>query len=214
VFRYEKQNDLVMSYLKCISGLSAANAANALFDSGYIAEVMALSRICNDCFEDVLFLASPLGDESNLSKNQREHIEEYFLEEFSEEGTLPEAQAVRHRVPRSKIQSAIANLPNSESNPHNRRENQSMLFRISSGSVHSAYFQAMDLYGGYPTSFRFHVNGISDQTKVNEYALAFHSAVNNVASSIIIVAKRCDQSQTATDLEAMQIEFGKAAKLF
>lgn len=102
-FRYEKQNDLLMSYLKCISALSAANAANVVFELGYIAEVTALSRICNECHEDVIFPASALGEDSKPSKHQKQHIQEYFLEEFAIDGSLPEAQAVRHRVPRSKI---------------------------------------------------------------------------------------------------------------
>jgi len=213
-FRYARKNDLLMSYLKCVSALSAANAANILFESGHVAEVIALCRICNECYEDVVFLASPLGDNGKVSERQISHIKEYFQEEFSESGSLAEAQAVRHRTPRSKIQAAIASIPSDISNPHSRRENLNVLYKASSGSVHSAYFQAMDLCGGSAESPRFHVNGISDKNKVDEYALTFNSAINNVSSSIFLLAKRCSQLRLASDLELIQVEFGKDAQLF
>ena len=62
VFRHQRKNDLLLSYLKLVKIASHQNAAIVLIRAGYVQEVYTLCRMIDEAIEDVYFMASPLDD--------------------------------------------------------------------------------------------------------------------------------------------------------
>ena len=207
-FRHREKNDLLMSYLKCIRATSTLNAAAVLLRYGYVQEIGALCRCVDEFCEDVLFLATPLGEEGEYSKAQHRLVEEYFQEEFEENTDAVPKPASRDRVPRKKIQAGIARIEGHPVNPHDAKQMHRAVGKAYSGYIHGAYPHTMELYGG-PTRDKcaFHLCGLLGTPRIPEWTDALSNYVYRTARCLEIVAKRCGDDEVETFLRQSRTSF-------
>ncbi len=221
-FRHEVTNDLLLSHLKCIRSSSSLNAAFALLQAGYVQEVGVLCRVVDEFCEDVIFLATPLGENGKYSGDQRRLVEEFFQEEFGDDPG-PLMQGVpRHRVSRDKIRAGIARISGMPINRHDAAQIHRTIGKTLSGYVHGAYGHIMEMYGG-PTldNCRFHTSGMHAAPRLWEMCSALSDTAYRSALALETVARRCGDSSVAGDVRASRSQFeavtrvglGDAAKL-
>ena len=165
-FRYEKQDHLLLIFLKGIRYISLLNAAFTLLENGHFQEMYILCRCMDEGFEDAQLFMRPLGENSQLNDIQKTVLEEFYQEEFEDYfASAPDLKNTkRHRTPREKIRKAI----NSGSLvlPPDFKDTASTIYKTFSGYVHGAYPHIMELYGGY--SPHYHTRGMQDTPKFTE----------------------------------------------
>jgi hypothetical protein len=209
-FRHREKNDLLMSYLKCIRAISSLNAATVLLRFGYVQEIGALCRCVDEFCEDVLFLATPLGEEDEYSKTQQRLVEEYFQEEFEENAGAILKPAPRARVPREKIQAGIARIKGHPINPHDAKQMHRTLGKTFSGYIHGAYPHTMEMYGGLTfDQCAFHVFGMLETPRISEWTETLANYVYRTAMCLEVVAKRCEDNEVERLLRESRSNFEK-----
>lgn len=210
-FRHMERNDLLLSFLKCVRAASSLNASVVLLRSGYVQEVGALCRCVDEFCEDVLFLATPLGENGTYSTDQNRLVEEFYQEEFPEDpGPLMQPQA-RNRVPRDKVRAGIARIDGMPINRHDATQLHRALGRTFSGYVHGAYVHIMEMYGGPSLEqCRYHTSGMLGTPRIEQHTDLLANYVYRFAISAEVVARRCEDGEVITELEAARLRFEQA----
>ena len=113
-------------------------------------------RVLDEFEEDVQFMCEAIqsGQPSTL---QERFIADFFQSEFSDEHPLVAAQR-RDRVPRQKIQAALARLAENPVNSSDAQELARTITKTNSGYVHGTSEHILDMYGGNPP--QYHVGGM------------------------------------------------------
>lgn len=209
-FRHARKDDLLMSHLKCVCAISALNASLALLRQGYVQEIGMLCRCVDDCYQDVLFLGTPLGEDGKHSEQQRRLVEDFFQEEFDDlENPLHSTQA-RKRVPRSKVHAGIARISGNPINPTDSQEIYRTLHKAFSGYVHGAYVHIMEIYGGKRDDFRYHMRGLQGTPRIPEWTEALSNYVYRILIAIEVVAKRYSDLEVQHAISIVRNDFESA----
>ncbi len=211
-FRHKSQNDLLLSQLKCIRAVSSLNACVVLLEHGYVQEIGTLCRCIDDFFQDVLFLASPLGA-SGPSEQQNRLVEEFFQEEFDNIDNPLRSTQIRKRVPRSKVLAGIARMQGQPLNPSDAQEIQRTLQKGFSGYVHGAYVHIMEIYGGSRENLHYHMQGLTGTPRISEWIDAFSNYVYRTMIAVEVVAKRCENASAVNAIKTARISLEKATGL-
>lgn len=197
-FRHASQDDLLMSYLKCVRSVSLLRAGMLMLSGGFYQEVGILCRCLAESFEDVMFLATPLGDEAKPSKKQIQMVGEFFQEEFEDPSRPLGSQNRRERVPRDDVLAGIARI---QGNPLNASDAK-MVYRQShmtfSGYVHGAYPHVMELFGAKPdkngnpdvADGEYYMHGRVPPQQLGAMVNSFANRTHDVAIAVCTVAKR------------------------
>lgn len=167
VFRHQRKNDLLLSYLKLVKIASHQNAAIVLIRAGYVQEVYGLCRMIDEAIEDIYFMAMPL-DAGKPSSHQRKLIDEFYQEEFSGEDFVQSYQE-RNRVPRRKVRAGVSRIIGDRIDGWDQDQELktgAALAGAFSGFVHGAYVHLMELFGGNPP--RFHTRGVLGTPRIQE----------------------------------------------
>jgi hypothetical protein len=204
VFRHRVKNDLLMSYLKCVRAVSSLNAALVLLKHGYVQEVGTLCRCIQDFYEEVLFLATSLG-EKEPSADQRRLVEEFYQEEFDQPADPLVSTQKRDRVPRPKIQAGIARIQGQPVNPSDAKTLHRTIQQVFSGYVHGAYVHTMEMYGGNPP--KYHTNGMLGTPRIHEWEGQLVSYVYRTINAVEFVAKRVGANTSIENLRKLREAF-------
>ena len=217
-FRHESRDDLLMSFLKCVRCVSILRAGISLLEDGCHQEVGILCRCISESVEDVLFLATPLGDNDALSEHQVQLVEEFFQEEFDDPKKPVGSQAQRNRLPRDQVLAGIARIPGNPLNPSDGKAFARTLHMGFSGYVHGAYPHIMELYSAKPdakgqpdvTNGRFAMSGKMPEQRLHEMVYALGSRALNMAVAVCIVAKRVNNKAVEDRLRPVLDALSKA----
>lgn len=204
VFRHDKQNDLLLSYLKCVRAVSSLNAAVVLLEHGYVQEVGTLCRCIQDFYEDVFVLATPLGD-NGPSTQQKRLVEEFFQEEFDDPDSPFRSTQSRDRVPRSKVHAGIARTPGQPVNPNDTQEVHRTVHQGFSGYVHGAYGHIMETYGGNPPMF--HMHGMKDTPCIPKWTDTLANYVYRTIIAVEVVAKRSEADKVVKHIAGVRQKY-------
>lgn len=199
-FRHEDKDDLLLSWLKCVRAVSSLNASMELLSRGYVQEIGALCRCIDEFCQDVMFLATPLGD-NGPSEQQKRMVEEFFQEEFSDYEN-PLASADRNRVPRTKVLSGISRIKGQPVNPSDAQRMHEVLNSTYSGYVHGAYPHIMEMYGVNKSGGRYYTNGFLGTPRVEEWTEYLSNYFGRTLIAVEVVSKRCGDSSTSRKLRA------------
>jgi hypothetical protein len=200
-FRHAQQTDLLQSWLKCIRAVSTLNASAILLEKGFFQEIGALCRGVDEFTQDVLFLATPLGEEG-LSKQQTQLVEEFFQEEFSDLEDPVTSINARNRVPRKKILAGIGRIQGNPLNPSDSQALQESLYKAFSGYVHGAYVHIMEMYGGQEGNLHFHMRGVDSAQRYQEWLNWIASCLFRTLIAISVVARRCEDGDVTDMIES------------
>ena len=210
-FRHDQRDDLLMSHLKCVRSVSLLHAGIALLANGFYQEVGILCRCLSESFEDVLFLATPLGEDGKPSKAQTQLVDEFFQEEFEDPSKPVGTQRKRQRVPRDQVLAGIARIDGNPLNASDGKELIRTLHMGKSGYVHGAYPHIMELFSARPdkngdpdiANGRFAMCGRMPGQRTAEMLEALASAGHNTAVATCIVAKRLGDKAVEEQLGAV-----------
>lgn len=156
VFRYEEHTPKIVTVQKLSRISTGLKASMALLHLGLYQELGAISRMLDEFGEDVRFMCDAIRNQ-NTSDVQRQFIEEFFQEEFDSDNPLASTQK-RNRVPRRKIQAALAKLSEEDLNQSDAQEMIRTLTNTFSGYVHGSSVHILDMYGGNPP--HYHLSGM------------------------------------------------------
>lgn len=209
-FRYEKCDDVVMSYLKCVRCVSLLYASQTLLRGGFYQEIGILSRCMAEAGEDVMFLSTPLGDDGAVSEHQKRLVEEFFLEEFEDPTKTLTTQNKRHRVPRDVVLAGIARIKGTGLNPSDAKAVSRVPHFGLSGYVHGAYPHIMELFDcpakdgkADEASGRYRTSGRMPAQRMEEMVWQLCSEAERVAIATEVVTKRVGRLQLTARLEAV-----------
>jgi hypothetical protein len=217
-FRHDKGDDLLMSYLKCVRSVSMLRAGVLLVESGFYQEIGILCRCLSESFEDVLFLATPLGEDKKPSKAQIQLMEEFFQEEFEDPSKPVASQQKRQRVPRDQVLAGIARIDGNALNPSDAKLISRSLHMGFSGYVHGAYPHIMELFGARPdeqgrpdvANGQYSMSGGMPNARVAEMLEALASRAHNTAVAVSIVGKRLNDKTVEERLSPVMDALSKA----
>lgn len=190
VFRHQAQHDLLMSYLKCVRCVSLLRAGALLLNAGHWQEIGILCRCLSESTNDVLFLATALGENGQPSNDQKRLVAEFFQEEFEDPNRPLSTQASRDRVAREKVVAGIARIDGFPINPSDGKVILRQLDAAFSGYVHGAYPHIMELFHMHPSSGGAFAMGGVPASRIRQMGDALLSRCHLVACSTGIVARR------------------------
>jgi hypothetical protein len=200
VFRHEDKNDLLLSWLKCVRAVSSLNASMELLELGYVQEIGTLCRCIDEFCQDVMFLATPLGD-GGTSEQQKRMVDEFFQEEFSDY-QVALASTDRNRVPRTKVISGITRIKGQPVNPNDAQRIHEVLNSTFSGYVHGAYPHIMEMYGVNRSGGRYFTSGFLGTPRVAEWTEYLSNYLGRTMIVAEVVAKRCSDEVVLGKLRA------------
>ena len=208
-FRHERCDDLLMSFLKCVRCVSLLRASTVLLEYGFYQEVGILGRCISDSSEDVMFLATPLGDNNGPSRAQERLVEEFFREEFDDPNKPVGSQPERRPVPREQVLAGIARMSGNPLNPSDCKEITRALHKSFSGYVHGAYPHIMELFSappdakGWPNTNNgsYAVSGGIPWQRLGEMAGAIAGRALQALVAVSMVAKRVNEKAVEDRLQ-------------
>lgn len=207
VFRHQNKSALLLMYLKAVKIASNNNAAMVLIRSGYVQETYALCRMIDEACDDILFMASPDGDDGQLSRDQLRFLEEFFQAEIESPGD-PLSSAKRDRVPRRSIHAALSRMRGAESrNPSLDIAVGRTLHRTFSGFVHGAYVHVMELFE--VPERRFHTRGLIGTLRIEECEDNHINYVYRSLGAVEAVSTLADRPDVASRLHGLRLELAR-----
>jgi hypothetical protein len=208
VFRHAEQDDRLLSFLKAVRIASLHNAAIVLLRAGFVQETYALCRMTDEACEDIWFMATPLGEGGQASKDQVRFHEEFFQEEFDDSEDLL-SSSKRDRVPRQRIRAAV-NRIGERPDPSTDQAVARTLFQAFSGFIHGPYVHIMQQYGGLPP--RFHTRGMLGTPREDE---GVKNHVHYLYRSLLAVegvARRAGRADVVDRLFALSSELARKTR--
>ncbi len=185
VFRYENktiQAAVIQKLARLISGLQASLL---LLQGGFVQELGVIFRTLDEFREDIFFLCQAIQT-GNLSKLHQEYLTLFYQEEFDVPDNPFLSEQNRPTIPRKKIQAALANLPESETNPSDAKELNRTLSQAFSGYVHGSSGHIMEMYGGNPP--RYYLAGMLDTPRIASCAENLSDYFYRGLLSVMLVA--------------------------
>jgi hypothetical protein len=145
-FQYDVRTPHVVVVQKLARIITGLNAVLILNSVGLYQEVGAMLRMLDEFGEDVSFMCDAIRA-GKVSDLQQRFMDEFFQPEFDHENPLKATQK-RDRVPRDKIQAALARQSHNPVNPSDSQKVKSTITKSNSGYVHGASGHILEMYGG------------------------------------------------------------------
>ena len=193
MFRNKKKTREIAILLKSARIISGLNASLHLLPKGFVQEIGVICRTIDESYEDILFLLK--GYPNELSEIQKKFLDEFYQEEFDNPESPLQSTQKRNRVPRKKIQAEIGRIMAEVINPSDGQELFRTISKTFSGFVHSAYSHIMDLYGGVPGKFRYHLNGMPAPPKINELIVQMEQYVYRGILAMMLIMQAFGHSE-------------------
>lgn len=218
-FRHEQGDAELMAYLKCVRIVSLLNAGILLLNHGFAQELGIICRCINESADDVRFIASPLNETLEATRDQQRLIEDFFREEFEDASNPLGSQIKRDRVSREKVHAGIARVQQTGLNPSDAKTVLDFPHSTYSGYVHGAYPHLMELFDA-PISPEgkvdilgggFRLAGGVQGSRMDFVARAFASCVISGFVTARIVAKLVSDDEIESILVPTGEELFKAA---
>lgn len=182
-FTHQTQDAQLAAYLKAVRLASTLNAALLLLRAGHVLEVGALCRMIDEACQDIAFLLIPPGAGSPTSDQQR-FVVEFYREHFPDPANLTPLPPGPKQLPRKAVHKAIVRQLAADGATDGRVEAFQVIHRATSGFVHAAYRNIMDLYGGEQP--RYHTSGMLGTPRMEGYE---HTMVSCVCRSLLEVER-------------------------
>jgi hypothetical protein len=203
-FRHGTQHDCLLIYLKGVRWVSLLNASIVLLESGHVHEMGVLCRCMDETFEDMLLFIRNLGPEDKPTDAQERVLKEFFQEQFEDSSAPMLSTNKRDRVPRDKLRSAIAGLPENAVNPHDHARLHGTIYDTYSGYVHGAYPHIMELYSNNPP--QYHMAGMCGTPRIQEWQSQLIDYVYRGVLGTWYAAKRLGEEVVAEDVFSLRSE--------
>ena len=145
-WQFEKRSTDVVVVCKAVRVSSGLNAASALLDAGFVAEVGVLLRTVDDYVDEITFLTESVesGEESSAHKR---FVEAFFAQRIMSRDELLEQENTEGYLPKKKIRASQARQLGAD-NPDYVRKVTSVIDNTLDAFVHGHYPTAMELYHG------------------------------------------------------------------
>jgi hypothetical protein len=145
-YRYDQKDPKVLVVQKLSRIITGMQAALLLARSGLYQEVGVMCRILDEFGEDVIFISEAVRT-GQITELQQQFIDEFFQPEFDNPNPLLSTQK-RHRIPRDRIQAAIARFSHHPMNPSDAQSVSRTIAKGYSGYVHGASERILEMYNG------------------------------------------------------------------
>jgi len=203
-FRYRKQSDSLLCFLKGVKLVSTLNAALVLLRHGYVQEVGALGRMADDFFNEIMFFIQT-ADGPAPTRDHERFFTEFFQEEFEDPDDPLGSSKNRDNVPRRKIFAAFGQLAKEHLNPSDAQNTLTTIHRTFSGYVHGAYPHIMELFGNQPS--RFHMTGMLGTTRISEWRQQFVIYLYRAIMASVFVSRKLGLQNVEQNILALLVEF-------
>lgn len=213
-FRHRQQDDLLMSYLKCVRLCSLSHAVLVLLNSGHVYETFILVRCIDESVEDIFYLSRARGAGNTPSEDQLRMVREFYQEEFGRPNDPLNTSAARDRLKREKIQAAIAADVAVPLNPHDSKQSSKVIHRSLSGYVHGAYPHTMEAYGVSDGVGRYFTRGLAGTPRMGECIDVLLHSIYRAILAARVVAKRCGSPEVDDALLAIANLFDEVLPAF
>jgi hypothetical protein len=145
-YRYEQKCPKILVVQKLNRIITGVKAALLLARSGLYQEVGVMFRILDEFGEDVIFISEAVRT-GQLTELQQQFLDEFFQPEFDNPNPLLATQK-RYRVPRDRIQAAIARFSHHPINPSDAQSVSRTIAKGYSGYVHGTSERILETYDG------------------------------------------------------------------
>lgn len=203
-FRYRIGSLEAAAIQKLARVISGLGGGLVLMEAGFYQELAVLFRTLDELGEDICFLCEGLR-RAEPTDLQKEYLKYFYQEEFDQpDGPLMSNQK-RGMIPRKKIQSAIAKIPEFEVNSSDHQELMRTLEKANSGYVHAASSQIMDMYGGNPP--KFYLCGMLGTPRTQTFNTLFWEYAYRGILSTMTVADALQQDEILHCLYRLRTSF-------
>ncbi len=155
-YRYEEQTPEIVVVQKLSRVSTGLKALLVLMQHGLYQEVGAIFRMLDEFGEDISLMCEAIRTE-RITDIQQQFLDDFFQEEFDCEEPLDASQR-RNRVPRRRVQAALARLEEYELNPSDSQELSRTIANANSGYVHGTSEHILEMYGADPP--HYHLDGM------------------------------------------------------
>ncbi len=204
VFRYKEKNihqALIQKLARVVSGL---HAARLLLANGFVQELAALQRMLDEFNEDITFLATGVIN-GDMTDSHQKYLDNFYQEEFGEDGKPLATSEPRPMVPRKKIRAYLARLKGPQVSESKQIETTTVLSKVYSGFVHGASPQIMDMYGGDPP--RFAVSGMLGTPRIIHHSHDLWNYFYRGILSFAVVAKAFGDDDMCNEIRKYRDHF-------
>lgn len=206
VFRYENQTIQAAVIQKLARLISGLHASLSLLQGGFVQELGAIFRTLDEFNEDIIFLCQAIRT-GELTGLHQEYLKSFYQEEFDMPDNPFLSVQKRPTISRRKIHAAIANIPESETNPSDTKEIHRTLSQAFSGYVHGASCHIMEMYRGDPP--RYYLAGMINTPLVASCTENIFHYFHRGLMSVMFVAGSFGEQKLLQDLYAFREYFEK-----
>ena len=163
-------------------------------------------RTLDEFNEDIIFLCQAIRT-GELTGLHQEYLKSFYQEEFDLPDNPLLSEQKRPTISRRKIHAAIANIPESETNPSDTKEIHRPLSQTYSGYVHGASGHIMEMYGGDPP--RYYLAGMTDTPRIASCTENIFHYFHRGLMSVMFVTGSFGEQKLLQDLYAFRDYFEK-----
>ena len=206
VFRYQNQTIQAAVIQKLARLISGLQASLLLLQGGFVQELGAIFRTLDEFNEDIIFLCQAIRT-GELTGLHQEYLKSFYQEEFDLPDNPLLSEQKRPTISRRRIHAAIANIPESETNPSDTKEIHRTLSQTYSGYVHGASGHIMEMYGGDPP--RYYLAGMINTPLIASCTENIFHYFYRGLMSVMFVAGSFGEQKLLQDLYAFRDYFEK-----
>ena len=197
VFRYNEPTIEAAILQKCARLISGLHTTIILLEHGFAQEIGVIGRTLDEFIEDIMFLC-PAVDHKNRTRLHDDYLTDFYQEEFDNPYSPINSTQKRKTIRRKKIHAAIARFPEQQINQSDFQLVLRTTSQVSSGFVHGASSQIMELYGGDPP--HFHISGMLNTPRVTEFEEYAWNYFYRGLISVMRIALAFDETKLVSDL--------------
>jgi len=162
-FVYQKLTIPHVAFLKAVRAVQSLHSLRVLYAEGLAVDGGTIIRSLLDCHNEIYFLLENYPEYSADVRKFKDHFESTSLV-----GNQEKVRTVLSR----KIHRARARLLQQRIEFAECFKDMRRIYEAFSAYVHSSYSAIMEIYGGKPGEYRFHMSGIPSVEKKAEYVAA------------------------------------------
>ena len=167
-FRHVEKSIAQAIVQKLARMVSTLNAAEILYQHGFVQEQATLQRVIDEIQEDVMFLY--YADFDAPSTLHKRFLENFFQETFNTRDPLDSTQKstliLRKKI-RKYNSDCIESIGDTSVIPASYPKVSQLLYRAYSGFIHANSPHIMELYGGSPP--KFYMRGMKGTSRISGY---------------------------------------------
>lgn len=192
-FVYAKVTAKHVAFLKAVRVVHSLHSLPLLCQRGLFIDAGTIVRCITDCLNEIYFL---LEDYPNIKAPVEKFVQYFGATSLIGDNDKPNA------VPSKKIHSAKARILQKYADFNGCRDSIRRIYETFCGYVHSNYPNIMEIYGGPPNNFRFHMAGVPSSKEKGKHKVLIEEMIKDAQLTLAFMALKLNLTDLFSEIKS------------